>query len=68
VSAPFASTSIGHSLDAFFEAVGQFFSDLAAVHWGALAVGLAFFGLNLTLRSRAFFHSLRAAYPGAHSA
>jgi uncharacterized membrane protein YbhN (UPF0104 family) len=63
VSAPFASTSIGHSLDAFFEAVGQFFSDLAAVHWGALAVGLAFFGLNLTLRSRAFFHSLRAAYP-----
>ncbi len=36
---------------------------MAAVHWGALAVGLAFFGLNLTLRSRAFFHSLRAAYP-----
>ena len=60
---PLASTSIGHSLDAFFEAVGQFFSDLAAVHWGALAVGLAFFGLNLTLRSRAFFGSLRAAYP-----
>ena len=26
-------------------------------------LGLAFFGLNLTLRSRAFFHSLRAAYP-----
>jgi uncharacterized protein (TIRG00374 family) len=63
VPLPLASTSIGHSLDAFFEAVGQFFSDLAAVHWGALAVGLAFFGLNLTLRSRAFFHSLRAAYP-----
>ncbi|HVA20389.1 MAG TPA: lysylphosphatidylglycerol synthase transmembrane domain-containing protein [Solirubrobacteraceae bacterium] len=60
---PLASTSIGHSLDAFFEAVGQFFSDLAAVHWGALALGLAFFGLNLTLRSRAFFGSLRAAYP-----
>jgi uncharacterized protein (TIRG00374 family) len=63
VPLPLASTSIGHSLDAFFEAVGQFFSDLAAVHWGALAVGLAFFGLNLTLRSRAFFGSLRAAYP-----
>jgi uncharacterized protein (TIRG00374 family) len=58
-----ASTSIGQSLSSFFDAVGQFFSDLAAVHWGALAVGLAFFGLNLTLRSRAFFHSLRAAYP-----
>ncbi len=58
-----ASTSIGHSLNSFFEAAGQFFSDLAAVHWVALLLGLAFFGLNLTLRSRAFFHSLRAAYP-----
>jgi uncharacterized membrane protein YbhN (UPF0104 family) len=58
-----ASTSIGSSLSSFFDAVGKFFSDLAAVHWGALALGMAFFGLNLTLRSRAFFHSLRAAYP-----
>ena len=58
-----ASASIGHSLSSFFDAVGQFFSDLAAVHWGLLLLGLAFFGLNLTLRSRAFFHSLRAAYP-----
>ncbi|MGA2321398.1 MAG: lysylphosphatidylglycerol synthase transmembrane domain-containing protein [Solirubrobacteraceae bacterium] len=58
-----ASTSIGHSLNSFFSAAGQFFSDLAAVHWGALALGLIFFGLNLSLRSRAFFHSLRAAYP-----
>lgn len=58
-----ASTSIADSLNAFLEAVGQFFSDLAAVHWGALVLGLVFFGLNLTLRSRAFFNSLRAAYP-----
>jgi uncharacterized membrane protein YbhN (UPF0104 family) len=58
-----ASTSIGSSLSSFFDAVGKFFSDLAAVHWGALALGMVFFGLNLTLRSRAFFHSLRAAYP-----
>jgi uncharacterized membrane protein YbhN (UPF0104 family) len=63
VYALLAATSIGHSLSSFFDAVGQFFSDLAAVHWGALLLGLAFFGLNLTLRSRAFFHSLRAAYP-----
>jgi uncharacterized membrane protein YbhN (UPF0104 family) len=62
---PLAATSVGHSLSSFLEAVGQFFSDLAAVHWGALVLGLAFFGLNLTLRSRAFFHSLRAAYPAA---
>jgi uncharacterized protein (TIRG00374 family) len=60
-----ASTSIGQSIDSFLEAAGQFFSDLAAVHWGALLLGLAFFGLNLTLRSRAFFNSLRAAYPAA---
>ena len=62
--AALASTSIGHSLSVFFDAVGKFFSDLAAVHWGALVLALAFFGLNLTVRSRAFFHSLRAAYPG----
>jgi uncharacterized protein (TIRG00374 family) len=58
-----ASTSVGQSVDSFFDAVGQFFSDLAAVHWPSLLLGLLFFGLNLTLRSRAFFHSLRAAYP-----
>jgi uncharacterized membrane protein YbhN (UPF0104 family) len=58
-----ASASIGESLRSFFDAVGQFFSDIAAVHWGVLLLGLVFFGLNLTIRSRAFFHSLRAAYP-----
>ncbi len=63
VHAPPAGASVAHSFNAFVEAAGQFFSDLAAVHWVALLVGLAFFGLNLTLRSRAFFHSLRAAYP-----
>jgi uncharacterized protein (TIRG00374 family) len=60
-----ASTSLGQSLSSFFDAVGKFFSDLAAVHWPALLLGLLFFGANLTLRSRAFFHSLRAAYPAA---
>jgi uncharacterized protein (TIRG00374 family) len=60
-----ASTSIGHSISTFFDAVGKFFADLAAVHWPALLLGLLFFGLNLTIRSRAFFHSLRAAYPAA---
>jgi uncharacterized protein (TIRG00374 family) len=59
----FASTSVADSFNAFVEAAGQFFSDLAAVHWGALALGLAFLGGNLTLRSRAYFNSLRAAYP-----
>jgi uncharacterized membrane protein YbhN (UPF0104 family) len=60
---PIASASVAQSFDSFVEAAEQFFSDLAAVHWGALLFGLVFFGLNLTLRSRAFFNSLRAAYP-----
>ncbi len=62
---PPASTSIGQSVSSFLNAAGKFFSDLAAVHWLALGLGLAFFGLNLTVRSRAFFNSLRAAYPAA---
>jgi uncharacterized protein (TIRG00374 family) len=66
VSGQLASSSIAHSLTVFFEAVSQFFSDLAAVHWWALLVGLLFFGLNLTLRSRAYFNVLRASYPGVH--
>lgn len=60
-----ASTSIGDSLTSFLNAVGQFFSDLAAIQWGALVLGLVLFGLNLTLRSRAFYHSLQAAYPAS---
>jgi uncharacterized protein (TIRG00374 family) len=65
VPALIASTSIGQSVSSFLEAGGKLFSDLAAVHWGALMLGLACFGLNLTLRSRAFFNSLCAAYPAA---
>ncbi len=36
--AQLASTSIADSISSFFDAVGQFFSDLAAVHWGTLAI------------------------------
>lgn len=61
-----ASASIGKTINSFFDAVGKFFSDLAAVHWGALLIALAFFGANLTIRSRAIFHTLRAAYPAEH--
>ena len=60
-----ASTSFSKSFSDFFNAVGKFFSDLAALHWGALALAALFFVLNLTLRSRAIFNSMRAAYPGA---
>jgi uncharacterized membrane protein YbhN (UPF0104 family) len=53
------------SLGDFFAAVDKFFSNLAAVSWGTLAIGLVFFTIYLTIRSRAYFHTLRAAYPGA---
>ncbi len=56
--------SIGSSLDSFFDAVGSFADSAAAVQWGPLLLGLAAFLLYLTLRSRAFFNILRAAYPG----
>jgi uncharacterized membrane protein YbhN (UPF0104 family) len=55
--------AIGDDLSSFFAAVGDFFGRLAEIELGSLAVALAFFGIYLSLRSRAFFHVLRAAYP-----
>jgi uncharacterized membrane protein YbhN (UPF0104 family) len=63
VTAVLASASFSKSIDSFFDAVGKFFSDLAAVHWGTLIFAMVLFALNLTLRSRAIFNSMRAAYP-----
>jgi uncharacterized membrane protein YbhN (UPF0104 family) len=51
-------------LGGFADAVGKFFSSLAELRWGPLLIGLASFGIYLTLRSRAYFNVLRAAYPG----
>jgi uncharacterized protein (TIRG00374 family) len=55
--------TLGDSFRSFFDAVGEFFSNLAAVQWGSLAIALLAFGIYLTLRSRASFHVLRAAFP-----
>ena len=55
--------TIGDSFNAFFDAVGDFVSNLAAVKWGALFLGLVAFGAYLTLRARASYNILRAAYP-----
>lgn len=52
-------------LASFFEAVDEFFSSLASVRWGPLALGLLSFAIYLSLRSRAYFNVLRAAYPDA---
>lgn len=51
------------SIDSFFNAVEAFFSSLAAVQWGALAVALALHLAHHLCRSRAWFNTLRAAYP-----
>src|SRR5919112_1635770 len=56
--------SIGSNISSFFDAVGSFFDSLSRVGWTSLLIGALAFVIYLTLRSRAFFHTLRAAYPG----
>jgi uncharacterized membrane protein YbhN (UPF0104 family) len=55
--------AIGDDISNFFGAVGDFFGRLAEIRPISLLIGLTFFGLYLTIRSRAYFHVLRAAYP-----
>lgn len=55
--------SLGSSVESFLDAAEAFFSNLAAVHWGALTLGLALHLLHQLCRSRAWFNTLRAAYP-----
>ena len=50
-------------MSAFFDAVGDFFGSLASIQWLALLIGLVAFVVYLTLRARAYFNVLRAAYP-----
>ena len=57
------SASLGDSFQAFFDAIDQFVSNLASVSPGPLALALALFTIYLTLRARASFNILRAAYP-----
>jgi len=58
-----AFASIGDSFSSFFNAVGDFGSSLADVGWGSLLLAVVSFTIYLTLRARASFHILRAAYP-----
>ena len=53
----------GDSFREFFQAFEQFFENLAAIQWGSLTFAMLAFVGYLTLRSRASFHILRAAYP-----
>ncbi len=47
----------------FFDAVGSFFDSLSRVGWISLLIGAVAFVVYLTLRSRAFYNTLCAAYP-----
>ncbi len=60
---PIQYASLGSSLESFFDAVETFFSNLAAVEWGALVVALLFQLGQVLCRSRAWYNVLRAAYP-----
>jgi len=53
----------GDSFTAFFDAIDKFFASLAAVELGSLLIALAAFLVYLTLRARAAFNIIRAAYP-----
>jgi uncharacterized membrane protein YbhN (UPF0104 family) len=53
----------GDSFTSFFDAIDKFFSSIAAVHWGPLLIAMVAFLVYLTLRARASFNILRAAYP-----
>jgi uncharacterized membrane protein YbhN (UPF0104 family) len=55
--------SLGDSFESFFDAVGDFASQLAAVRWLWLLLALVAFTAYLSLRARASFNILRAAYP-----
>jgi uncharacterized protein (TIRG00374 family) len=55
--------SVGDSFSSFFDAVGDFASNLAAVNWLALLLGMAIFVGYLSVRARASYNVLRAAYP-----
>src|SRR5437764_1064218 len=57
------AAALGDSFRKFFDSVDTFFSNLTAVHWGSLMLALLAFAAYLTLRSRASFNILRAAYP-----
>jgi glycosyltransferase 2 family protein len=55
--------SIGSDLSRFFDSVGEFFSNLAGLSWGPLLLALLCYAAYLTLRSRAIFNAVQAAYP-----
>lgn len=60
------SASLGSDISRFFDSVGEFLSNLAGLNWLALLLALIFYFAYLTLRSRALFNAVQAAYPSEH--
>jgi uncharacterized membrane protein YbhN (UPF0104 family) len=58
-----APATVGESFQSFFDAVDDFVSNLASVRLGPMVLALLLFTAYLTLRARASFNILRAAYP-----
>jgi glycosyltransferase 2 family protein len=57
------AATIGESFRSFFDAVDKFFSSLASLKLLPLLLALVCFTIYLTLRARASYNILRAAYP-----
>jgi uncharacterized membrane protein YbhN (UPF0104 family) len=57
------TAALGDSFRSFFSSVDKFVSNLASVQLGSLLLAFLAFTAYLTLRSRASFNILRAAYP-----
>ncbi|MBN1529923.1 MAG: flippase-like domain-containing protein [Thermoleophilaceae bacterium] len=57
------AATLGDSFRSFFDAVDEFFSNLASVRLGPLLLAFVLFTAYLTLRARASYNILRAAYP-----
>ena len=58
--------SIGSDVSQFLSSVGTFFSNLASLSWGPLLLALLCYAAYLTLRSRALYNAVQAAYPAEH--
>jgi uncharacterized membrane protein YbhN (UPF0104 family) len=60
------AANLGDSFQSFYDAVDSFLSNLASVRLVPLLLALVLFTAYLTLRARASFNILRAAYPDEH--
>ena len=55
--------ALGESFRVFFDRMEAFAASIAAISWGPLLLGIVLHAGFLTLRSRGWFNTLRAAYP-----